>query len=379
MSIKIVKDGKIKDYNSDFYQNYINAERRTRESDEWKHLGAGARFREDDYGYEPENTDEFSYFNSLEFIDDDEILYSVTINSLSGIMRKNLSADKDSEGHIIHSRDVVFEGAIPNRDRTKFLTCVKDNFVNAHLSEYDLKTDDYVTLTDGDCYDSNPYYSQVNEDKILFSSKGAGRDSNGNFVRYSNAKICTYDRFSGDIDEIAADDAYSFVKPKDDKNGNLYFIRRLNEKPKKNFFKILLDIVLIPWRILQAIYYFLETFTLMFTGRKFIKDGSNPAKTRDKSKQQTFIEGNLINAENEYKNNMRHKDANAGYAPWSWELIKRSPNGADTVIRHGVIDYYLSENGEIVVTNGKHVLLIDENGKEHKIADASLCTKVSAI
>ena len=92
-----------------------------------------------------------------------------------------------------------------------------------------------------------------------------------------------------------------------------------------------------------------------------------------------MIEGNLINAENEYKNNLRHKDANAGYAPRSWELIKRSPDGSEKVVRRGVIDYCLARDEEIVLTNGKYVLCIDKDGKEHKITETSRCTNVAAF
>ena len=378
MSLKTVKDGKIKEYTCDFYNNYVTAERRTKDNYAWKYHGAGARFMGEER-LDDDDSDGHSYFNSLDFLNEDEIIYSVTVKDISGVMRKYLSDDKLGEAHVIHSRDLVFDGACPNSDKTKFITCVKSDFVTAHLTEYDFKTDDYYTLTDGDCADLDAVYSRRNSDEILFSTKGAGRNAQGEFVKYSPAKICSYNKFTGDITEIFADANYSFVKPKDDENGNLYYIRRPEEKPKASPLRILLDVILIPWRLLQAVYYFLESFTISFTGKKFIRDGSNPAKTRDRNKRQTMIEGNLINAENEYKNNLRHKDANAGYAPRSWELIRRSPDGSEKVVRRGVIDYCLARDEEIVLTNGKYVLCIDKDGKEHKITETSLCTKVAAF
>ena len=117
----------------------------------------------------------------------------------------------------------------------------------------------------------------------------------------------------------------------------------------------------------------------MFTGKGFTEKSGNPAKTQNKNPRELMIEGNLINAQNEYKNNLRHKDNYAGIAPWSWQLIKQDKNGNKTVIKNGVIDYSLSSDGEIVYTNGKHVVKIDLNGKQEKIADTVLCTKVSII
>lgn len=379
MTLKTVKDGKIKEYTCDFYNNYITAERRTKDNYAWKHHGEGARFMGEELLGDDNETDKTAYFNSLDFLSNDEIIYSVTVKDISGVMRKYLSDDKLGEAHVIHSRDLVFDGACPNADKSKFITCAKNDYVTSHLTEYDFKTDDYYTLTDGDCADLDAFYSKRNDNEILFSTKGAGRNSQGEFVKYSPSKICSYDKLSGDITDVIADANYSYVKPKDDEHGNLYYVRRTEEKPKTNPLRILLDVILIPWRILQAIYYFLESFTISFTGKKFIRDGSNPAKTRDKSKRQTLIEGNLINAENEYKNNLRHKDANAGYAPRSWELIRRSPDGSEKIIRRGVIDYCITCDEEIILTNGKYVLCIDKNGKESKIAETSLCTKVAAF
>lgn len=379
MTLKTVKDGKIKEYTCDFYNNYITAERRTKDNYAWKHHGEGARFMGEELLGDDNETDKTAYFNSLDFLSNDEIIYSVTVKDISGVMRKYLSDDKLGEAHVIHSRDLVFDGACPNADKSKFITCAKNDYVTSHLTEYDFKTDDYYTLTDGDCADLDAFYSKRNDNEILFSTKGAGRNSQGEFVKYSPSKICSYDKLSGDITDVIADANYSYVKPKDDERGNLYYVRRTEEKPKTNPLRILLDVILIPWRILQAIYYFLESFTISFTGKKFIRDGSNPAKTRDKSKRQTLIEGNLINAENEYKNNLRHKDANAGYAPRSWELIRRSPDGSEKIIRRGVIDYCITCDEEIILTNGKYVLCIDKNGKESKIAETSLCTKVAAF
>ena len=179
------------------------------------------------------------------------------------------------------------------------------------------------------------------------------------------------------MEEILSDKERSLTKPKDDADGNLYFIRKPETEEKRSAWKILLDIILIPWRLLVAIYRFLETFTLVFTGRKFIKDGSSPVKTKDRDGGKLFIEGNLINAEEEYKRNLRHKDAYAGFAPHSWELVKRDKDGNETTVAKSVIDYCLGENGDVYYVNGKHVLKVSSDGKREKIADASLCTKIA--
>ena len=99
----------------------------------------------------------------------------------------------------------------------------------------------------------------------------------------------------------------------------------------------------------------------------------------DKSPREIVIEDNLINANEEYKKNLRHKDNFAGIAPWSWQLVKRDRNGNVTPVKNGVIDYQILSGGRIIYTNGKHIVLINADGKCEKLADATLCTKLSVI
>lgn len=377
---KTFEDGKILEYGCDFHDNYIDTARRAAKNSEWKTQGSGARFMGvyEDANANPDNGI-FSYFNSVDFFKNSEnIIYSITVDRVSGIFTKDLTADKDSEGHIIHSAELVFNGAYPSPDGKKIVTCIKDNYVNSHLAVYDVMTNDYFTVTDGDSADFDAIISVRDSSLIYFSSKGAGRNTDGEFIKYSTSSIFTYDIDSGNLEEILSDNAKSLVKPKDDKDGNLYYIIKPEKEKRRSFFGTLLDIILIPWKLFKALFNFIELFTTMFTGKGFSEKSNNPAKTRDKSPKEIFIEDNLINANEEYKNNLRHKDKFAGIAPWSWQLVKRDPSGNVTPIKNGVIDYCVSDSGDIVFTNGKHVILIDKDGNTRKIADANLCTKVSA-
>ena len=233
-----------------------------------------------------------------------------------------------------------------------------------------------MTLTDGDCFDANPSFSSYNGE-ILFDTNGAGRNADGDFVQYSPSSICSYNVNSNEITEILSYPDRSLSKPFRLQNGDLYFVEKPIAKEKSGIGRTILDVILIPWRLLTALFYFFETFTIAFTGKGFNKNGSNPAKNRDKSDRDIFIEGNLVNAEKEYKNNLKRKEEFAGYAPASWKLIRLSEDGTRSVIANGVIDYALSSDGSVAVTNGKTVYLVLPDGKKTKIADASLCSRVA--
>lgn len=370
------ENGKTCEFGCEFHEKYIDAAKKEAKNSEWKTQGQGARFMGAQRNINPEKAD-VSYYNSVSFYNSpDKLIFSVTVNGLSGVLTKDLTAETDSEGHIIHSRDEMFCGAAPGADGNSFATCVKENFVNSHLAVYNLAADDYSTVTDGDSADFDAVYSVKNPNVIYFSSKGAGRDGEGEFVKYSPSSVYSFNTMSGEVDEVLSDSDKSLVKFKDDKNGNFYYIVKPEKQEKRGFWGTMLDIVLIPWRILKAIFNFFEFFTIAFTGKGFSEKSNNPAKPRDKSQKELFIEDNFINAEEEYKKNLRHKDNFAGIAPWDWKLVKRSPSGEETVIKNGVIDYCLLRDGGVIYTNGKHVIKLAD-GKTEKIADAALCTKVA--
>ena len=377
LKIIAAENGKTTEYGCDFHAKYIEAAKKAEKSAEWKTQGDGARFMGTRKNVDVEKAD-VSYYNSLNFFgSSDKILFSVTVNGLSGVLTKDLTAEKDSEGHIIHSRERIFNGAEPSVDGRSFVTCIKEDYVNAHLAVYNLDTDDYMLVTDGDSCDADAVYSVKDPNRIYFSSKGAGRDDHGEFVKYSPSSILSYDTENGDVQEIMTDGKMSFVKPKDDKDGNLYYIIKPYGEKKRGFWGTILDIILLPWRLLKAIYNFFEFFTIAFTGKGFTEKSDNPAKSRDKSQKELFIEDNLVNADQEYKKNLRHKDNYAGIAPWDWKLVKRTPEGTVTTIKNGVIDYCVLPDGGVVYTNGKHVIKLSADGKSEKIADTALCTKVA--
>lgn len=379
LTIKSYDNGVITEYPCDFYNKYVTTIEKMAKKDQWKYQGVGANFRGD--FYEPEKISlKNSYFNSIDAFKDNKVLFSVTINDVSGIFIKDLSADKDSEAHVIHSQEQSYSGSAPDLTFSKIATSIKEDYYTSHLALFNLESNDFTSLTAGDCYDFDSTFSNKSPDDILFATKGVGRDSDGDFVTYSPSSICRYNLNLMEVEEVISEDKFSFVKPKEDSNGNLYYVKRPSNTEKRGGGHIIIDILLIPYRILEAIITFIETFIMMFTGKGFSKNSKSKSstKTANKRPDELFIEGNLINVDKEYKNNLKHKDAYAGYAPRSWQLIKRSDNN-QTVIANGVIDYDLASDGNIVYTNGKHVILVTADGKTEKLADATTCTHVTCL
>ena len=366
-----------REYESDYLTHYIRSSTQISDKNAWKEKGFGAAFRGVSSGDSTDRKIEASV-NGIALADGQDFFYSITVDNMSGIFRKNMSAERDSETHVIHSSDMEFYDLDYCAGSNLLAASVKNDPYSQNIALFDLCQGDYSILTDGDSLDRHPRFSQSAANTILFDSCGIGRDSSGNFVEYGPSSLYRLDTMTNNIEEIISAENRSLVCPKDDAQGNLYYIERpakIREK-KPNIF---IEVLLIPFKLIYAIYRFLESFTMLFTGKTFTSksSGDNPAK--NKSEREIFFEGNLIEAEKNLKKNRKRREKFPGIAPDSWKLLRRTPDGSIQTMMNGVISFDVDADGNVLYTNGKNVLLIKKDGNMEKLADAALCKHVSSL
>ena len=364
-----VFDGeKTKLYESEYILRYREyAENRTK-NDEWKFGGEGARFRGDYDVYRSRQEKIYAYINGVQW-DHEKVIYSFTVNASSGVYRKDIQNEKAREEHILTSSDEEFLSLHKAGDT--LAVTVRGNDVTSSIGTLNISSGELKTLTDGDSRDANAYFSG---DEIYFDTAGVGRDSEGNFSgRYSPSEICALNLDTLEIKEVLRDDKFSLIKPKTDKNGNLYYIKRpVKEKRGGN---PLIEMLLIPVRIFQALVMFVQFFVIAFTGKSLTSGGDNPAKGRSQSSRKTYVDGNLIEAEKELKRNKKTKDKEYGFIPLSWKLVKRTGE-KEEVLKSGICDFALSSDGGVFCTNGRHIFYL-KDGSSKKIADTESCLCVA--
>lgn len=389
----VYDDGKVTAYDSQYIENYKNNLQSIARSHSWKHSGQGAIFRGDTMPDSAMNggfacsiegvyptanglcysaccDDSCGVYRKTEIVNNntnqDKKEYASTQNPAQGLFEPSYSAQANKEEHIVNSNEKRFIGGIANGD---YLVCsaYHDPFVS-DIAMFDLKTDNYRTLTEGDTQDADPFYTPQTGD-IYFVSRGVGRDAKGHFVRYSPAEILRLHLADMVIDPLYTSSVGNLKKPIP-YNGKLFAVELSDKKKGAN---PLLEIVLIPYRILQSIVNFINLFVSAFTGKSLTSGGANPAKGRDTDGRQLFIKGNLVKVDEELKRNARRKDGEGGFIPYTWTLKNLTDN---KVIAHGVADYDIDENGTIIYTNGKHIYAI-ENGVKRKLCQTDSCLTLS--
>jgi hypothetical protein len=211
-----------------------------------------------------------------------------------------------------------------------------------------------------------------------------GRDGNNNFIEYMPSEIYRLNLSTLDVEAIASDPKYSYIKPLSDADGNVYCIKKPNRERSGG--NPLVEVLLIPVRIVQAIAGFISTFVMCFSGKSLVSgsavdSGGGAAKNGKRDAKKVFINNNLLNVDKELKKNKKQEDY--GFIPSSWKLVKLARGGeAEKELASGVADFCLvEENGkkEFVYTNGKHIFSVEEGQKRKKLTDVDFCLKVGSM
>jgi hypothetical protein len=103
----------------------------------------------------------------------------------------------------------------------------------------------------------------------------------------------------------------------------------------------LLDLVLLPFRLLYALFQYLNFFTARYTGRPLTtaggaKQGADLRRLLQQSRVADAAEG------------ADEDEAAEGGVPRSWKLVRCEPGGRETVIAAGVSRYDLAPDGALL-------------------------------
>lgn len=231
----------------------------------------------------------------------------------------------------------------------------------------------FSEVTEGDSFDAAPRWIPGERRRLIFQSAGIGRNSAGHFAGLGPFNVQTLDIDSGELATLAEDGQYDYLTPQMTDDGTVYYIRRPYAPAQPvDPLKVLKDILLFPFRLLYAIFHFLQFFSMTFAGKK-LSTASDGAAGRRMDMKEMMIWGNLVSAQ---KGNT---DAEADLVPKSWELIRRSPAGDEQVLARNVLAYDLGPDHSAVYTNGSAVYVLDSAGARHKVAVERMIEHVAVL
>ena len=352
----ICNNGKVSQLPCERADKYADTVNEINKNKAWKHSGRGAEFMGAVEHYEDASKN-IRIFGITPV--DNGFLYSAVFGEMGAIYRKNADVPKAPEGHIYTGMN----------SRISHICCRDGKIaaiMNDHLAVFD-ERGDYDEVTDGPSAESYPFWS-ADDNRILCSTVGFVMDG---YSGVSPSSIIAVDIEAGRMDELFAEEENDLIKPKNDSDGNYYFIRQPYKEPKPQKEPIWKSVLLFPVRLIKAIIGFLNAFSVLFGGEPLRNNQQRgDIKTKNKSPRELYFEGRLLEAEKNEKENAESGDKNPSILPRSRVLVKKAPDGSETVIRKGVLDYTFSDEG-IVYSNGKEIILIENGGEEKVIAKAS--------
>jgi hypothetical protein len=176
---------------------------------------------------------------------------------------------------------------------------------------------------------------------------------------------------TGELATLLENPSCDFLAPQALADGRLFYIRRpYAPHAPLNPLRLLKDIVLFPFRLLYALFHFLNFFSAMFTGRKLTSAGG--PKGQDMNMKQMMIWGNLVSAQSPAGVEADGPDL----VPKSWELCCRAANGETRTLAGGVLAYDIGTDGSAVYTNGNAVYLLHADGRKERLLSEHMIQQV---
>jgi hypothetical protein len=291
-----------------------------------------------------------------------ELLYVLETPEICGLLR--VEDRGESEQRLWHSnrtriRDLARHPGDPR------LACVL-NHENGTASIAVLSTDGsgLRQVTEGDSLDLAPRWVPGQSETLVFQSAGLGRGRDGLPRGLSPFHIQRLDLASGDMETFAEDPRHDLLAPQCDAAGDLYFIRRPHRSDQSGpWWKLLVDILLMPLRLLYAVFQFFNFFTMAFTGKPLANTG--PTNRKNADMRRMVLWGNVVEAEKELRKNAG-ADA-PSLVPKTWTLIRRKADGSETVLANHVLSYDLTPDGGVIYSNGSAVFLRTADGKVEQL------------
>lgn len=228
----------------------------------------------------------------------------------------------------------------------------------------------FKELTEGDSFDTAPRWVPGEGKKIIFQSAGIGRNARGQFAKLGPFSLQELDEERGEMNTILEDSKFDYLAPQMLADGRLFYIRRpYAEHERIQPLRVAKDVVLFPFRLLYAVFQFLNFFSAAFTGKKLTSAGG--PKGQDLDLKQMMVWGNLVRA----RPDARAQEEDSDLVPKSWEL--RCQSGGETkTLAGGVLAYDTDAEGNVIYTNGSAVFLLQPDGRKQRVVSERMIQQV---
>ena len=306
---------------------------------------------------------------------DDQMLYTLAIEGAGGLFLYDWSANQ--EKRLFHKEYFYIRDL--DRHLDLGLVACSQSLPNgtAHIGL--IKGFQVQQVTEGDSVDEAPTWIPGPGKALVFQSAGIARNSNGHPFGLGPFAVHRLNLESGEMTSLLEDPKFDFLLPHLDTAGNLYFIRRPYEAPGRSAYpihKLLLDILLFPFRLTRAIIHFLNAFSVLFSKKPLLT--ASGIKMEGPDERMIMLRGRIMDTQKILRESAQNKEA-PYLAPASWELVRRSPASDEQVLAGHVVAFDLDSQGRLVYTNGSAIYQLETDGQARLLGKGHLIEDVMII
>lgn len=371
-------EGSVRLVESRFGQSLRDRAMQIQGRNSWKTQGTGARFMSGGalWGRQDNDPDEMriAVTGICAGCENGELLYSLATDDIGGVFLLRNQASE--EQRLLHTADFRVRrlSASPGQDRVACVLQHKGGSSCIAIMRGD--GTDLREVTQGDSIDDAPRWAPASAHEIIFQSAAIGRNRAGIAVTQAPFAVHKLNLDAGEIITLAEDPKFDLLTPHLSNDGTLYYIRRPYRDPSQpaSFGRSALDLILLPFRLLFAVFQFLNFFTVRYTGNTLTSAGN--ARQKHADIRQMMVWGNLIDAQ---KAAGRDSADTQALVPKTWELIRRRPGAGEEVAAKGVLSFDVYADGSLLYTDGSTVYRVDPSGVREAIAKDALIEQVVAV
>lgn len=348
----MVLDGAaVRHLHSERKEQYIRTARSLEERNAWKYEGAGAKFQHQVNPYEHVSraADTACHVEAIAPWKG-QLLYALTTPEIGGLYVKDPMDDSAPESRWLSSQD--FRPADLHTQGDMVALSLNMGMGERHIALMKGETHRYEVITQGDTQDSAPFLCPDGR-TLYYVSSGWARDAEGRPVDRGASILLRLDLRTGDLEEVAAQEDFDYLRPRLGPDGALYVIRRPRraDRPKR------LTIVDRAKNIGAAFKGLGKILQAIGDPEGTAKRTPRLAGQTPQEAQQRMLEGVLV----DISRSAQAGEADEGCIPKDWVLLKQTGAGFEKVAE-GVADYDFAGEA-LVYSDGRHILRVEDGSK----------------
>jgi hypothetical protein len=304
-----------------------------------------------------------------------ELAYSLDTGDVSGAFLHDTATGEETR--LYHGNAARVAGIAARRGTEQLACSIRLGDGSAHIALLDGgEGGSPRAVTDGDSVDEAPAWIP-GCDGLVFQSAGIGRTRSGAAAGLGPYAIEELDLASGRLATRARDDRFDFLTPRVAADGTLYSLRRPYRSPSATRpLHALWDVLLFPFRLLRALFGWLDLFSLIYSGKRLTSAGG-PAQPEPELAD-LVVWGRRVDAERRLSRARLRGDA-PDLVPRTWQLVRHGSDGACDVVAEAVLAFDLASDGSLLVTNGSAIDRVHGDGRRERICKAHGIEAVAAI